>query len=93
MLREVYLRYLRVKLFHSLQKVTISTADSNNIQFLIEIKNHCVDVLPLKLLFILMFVYTTLKNTLTLEISHALVTDILNNDIFLLGNFTFRIDV
>lgn len=93
MLREVYLRYLRVKLFHSLQKVTISTTDSNNIQFLIEIKNYCVDVLPLKLLFILMFVYTTLKNTLTLEISHALVTDILNNDIFLLGNFTFRIDV
>ena len=58
MLREVYLRYLRVKLFHSPQKVTISTADSNNIQFLIEIENHCVDVLPLKLLFILMFVYT-----------------------------------
>lgn len=58
MLREVYFRYLRVQLFHSPEKVTISTADSNNIQFLMEIKNHCVDVLPLKLLFILTFVYT-----------------------------------
>ena len=49
MLREVYLRYLRVQLFHSPQKVAISTADSNNIRFLTEIKNHCVDVLPLKI--------------------------------------------
>ena len=69
MRREVNLRYLRVQLFHSPQKVTISTADSNNIRFLIEIKNHCVDVLPLKLLCILMLRLFTLENTLTLEIS------------------------
>ena len=41
MLSEVYLRYLRVQLLNSPQKVTISIADSNNIRFLMEIKNGC----------------------------------------------------